>query len=210
MLEDPRQVTALCSIEVDGARATSARARFFRSRSQQQLERLRQRRRGQYRRLRIRRVSPLSRDGLGGSPVHALGRPTSSTLCGSSSEPVSRKAPVRTTSCSIRRAAEKVTPSPGWHIASVRCTTRAIAKSSIQSWSLRTAERSTSSCKTPSTTSSTRKGVVARIDKNSAQLADELRKGTPMIITTLQKFPSVTDEISQLPSRRYELIVART
>jgi type I restriction enzyme R subunit len=50
-------------------------------------------------------------------------------------------------------------------------------------------------------------GVVARIDKNSAQLADELRKGTPIIITTLQKFPFVTEEVSQLPSRRYALIV---
>jgi type I restriction enzyme, R subunit len=50
-------------------------------------------------------------------------------------------------------------------------------------------------------------GVVARIDKNSAQLASELRKGTPIIITTLQKFPFVTDEISQLPARRYALVV---
>lgn len=50
-------------------------------------------------------------------------------------------------------------------------------------------------------------GVIARIDKNSAQLASELRKGTPIIITTLQKFPFVTDEISQLPARRYALVV---
>jgi type I restriction enzyme, R subunit len=50
-------------------------------------------------------------------------------------------------------------------------------------------------------------GVVARIDKNSAQLSDELVKGTPIIITTLQKFPFVTEEIARLPKRRYALIV---
>lgn len=50
-------------------------------------------------------------------------------------------------------------------------------------------------------------GVVARIDKNSAQLADELKQGTPIIITTLQKFPFVADEVGRLPDRRYALIV---
>ena len=50
-------------------------------------------------------------------------------------------------------------------------------------------------------------GVVARIDENSGQLADELKKGTPIIITTLQKFPFVTSKIGELPDRRYALIV---
>jgi type I restriction enzyme R subunit len=50
-------------------------------------------------------------------------------------------------------------------------------------------------------------GVVARIDKDSAQLAKELKAGTPIIITTLQKFQFVTEEISKLPKRRYALIV---
>jgi type I restriction enzyme, R subunit len=50
-------------------------------------------------------------------------------------------------------------------------------------------------------------GVVARIDKNSLQLAAELKKGTPIIITTLQKFQVVVDEIRKLPKKHYALIV---
>ena len=44
-----------------------------------------------------------------------------------------------------------------------------------------------------------KQGVVARIDENSAQLAEALTTGTPIIITTLQKFPFVTEKIGQLP-----------
>jgi type I restriction enzyme R subunit len=52
-----------------------------------------------------------------------------------------------------------------------------------------------------------KEGVVARIDKNSAQLATELENATPIIITTLQKFPFVTDKIGALPGRRYAVII---
>jgi type I restriction enzyme R subunit len=52
-----------------------------------------------------------------------------------------------------------------------------------------------------------RQGVVACIDESSTQLAEELKKGTPIIITTLQKFPFVTEKIGQLPERRYAVIV---
>jgi len=50
-------------------------------------------------------------------------------------------------------------------------------------------------------------GVVDCIDKKSTQLADALTKGTPIVVTTLQKFPYVTDKIGQLPDRRYAVIV---
>ncbi|MEM9914265.1 MAG: type I restriction endonuclease [Planctomycetota bacterium] len=40
-----------------------------------------------------------------------------------------------------------------------------------------------------------KRGVVQKIDENTAQLAEALRGGTPIIITTLQKFPYVTDQI---------------
>ena len=50
-------------------------------------------------------------------------------------------------------------------------------------------------------------GVVARIDEHSDQLAEALKSGTPIIITTLQKFPFVTDKIAGLPSRKYAVIV---
>jgi type I restriction enzyme, R subunit len=52
-----------------------------------------------------------------------------------------------------------------------------------------------------------KQGVVACIDEDSAQLAKELKMGTPIVITTLQKFPFVTEKIGQLPERRYAVIV---
>ena len=51
-------------------------------------------------------------------------------------------------------------------------------------------------------------GVVVRIDQNSQQLADALAgEQARVIITTLQKFPFVTEKIEQLPSRTYAVIV---
>jgi hypothetical protein len=51
-------------------------------------------------------------------------------------------------------------------------------------------------------------GVVMRIDENSQQLADALAgEQARIIITTLQKFPFVTDKIESLPSRCYAVIV---
>ena len=52
-----------------------------------------------------------------------------------------------------------------------------------------------------------KQGVVERIDENSQQLADSLEAATPIVITTLQKFPFVTEKIGQLPKRRYAVIV---
>ncbi len=50
-------------------------------------------------------------------------------------------------------------------------------------------------------------GVVEPIDKNSGQLADALQSGAKIIITTLQKFPFVTEKIGALPDRKYAIIV---
>jgi len=50
-------------------------------------------------------------------------------------------------------------------------------------------------------------GVVQRIDENSQQLAEALEAATPIVITTLQKFPFVTEKIGELPKRRYAVIV---
>jgi type I restriction enzyme, R subunit len=52
-----------------------------------------------------------------------------------------------------------------------------------------------------------KQGVVACIEENSMQLAEELKKGTPIIVTTLQKFPFVTEKIGELPNRRHAVIV---
>lgn len=50
-------------------------------------------------------------------------------------------------------------------------------------------------------------GVVQKIDENSQQLADALKSGTPIIISTLQKFPFLMDKVGALPDRRYAVIV---
>lgn len=50
-------------------------------------------------------------------------------------------------------------------------------------------------------------GVVQKIDKHSSQLAEALTRGSSIIITTLQKFPFVLDQIGDLPKRQYAIIV---
>jgi type I restriction enzyme R subunit len=52
-----------------------------------------------------------------------------------------------------------------------------------------------------------KQGVVQKIDEDSEQLANALKSATPIIITTLQKFPFVTDKVGDLPDRRYAVIV---
>ena len=52
-----------------------------------------------------------------------------------------------------------------------------------------------------------KQGVVEKININSAQLAEALATGTPIVITTLQKFPFVTEKIGELPKRRYAVII---
>jgi type I restriction enzyme R subunit len=52
-----------------------------------------------------------------------------------------------------------------------------------------------------------KQGVVEKIDENSTQLAAALEAGTAIVITTMQKFPFVTEKIGELPKRRYAVIV---
>lgn len=52
-----------------------------------------------------------------------------------------------------------------------------------------------------------KQGVVQKIDEDSAQLADAIKNSTPIIITTLQKFPFVTDKVGELPGRKYAVII---
>lgn len=49
-------------------------------------------------------------------------------------------------------------------------------------------------------------GVVEKIDKDSQQLANALKAGKKIIITTLQKFPFVMTHVEMLPSRTYAVI----
>src|SRR5690606_15198118 len=46
-------------------------------------------------------------------------------------------------------------------------------------------------------------GVVQKIDKDSTQLADAIKAGSNIIITTLQKFPYILTKIGELPNRKY-------
>ena len=50
-------------------------------------------------------------------------------------------------------------------------------------------------------------GVVEKIDKDSQQLAHAIKSGTNIIITTLQKFPFVLDEVAGLEKKNYAVIV---
>jgi type I restriction enzyme R subunit len=52
-----------------------------------------------------------------------------------------------------------------------------------------------------------KQGVVHKIDVSSTQLAEALAKGVPIVVTTLQKFPFVTEKIGDLPKRKYAVIV---
>lgn len=50
-------------------------------------------------------------------------------------------------------------------------------------------------------------GVVAGIEKGSKQLKQELEAGTKIIVTTLQKFPYIEEEITVLPGKRFGIIL---
>ncbi|MCK4819207.1 type I restriction endonuclease subunit R, partial [bacterium] len=52
-----------------------------------------------------------------------------------------------------------------------------------------------------------KQGVVQKIDEDSTQLANALMTGTPIVITTLQKFPFVTEKVGTLPDRQYAVII---
>jgi len=50
-------------------------------------------------------------------------------------------------------------------------------------------------------------GVVLKIDEDSTQLANALGTGAPIVITTLQKFPYVTEKIGELAKKKYAVII---
>jgi type I restriction enzyme R subunit len=50
-------------------------------------------------------------------------------------------------------------------------------------------------------------GVVQKIDQNSDQLAKALNNGTPVIVTTLQKFPFILEKVQGMKDKKFALIV---
>lgn len=51
------------------------------------------------------------------------------------------------------------------------------------------------------------KGVVNPVDVNSSQLKEYLEKGKDIIITTIQKFPQISETINELPGKSFGIIV---
>lgn len=51
------------------------------------------------------------------------------------------------------------------------------------------------------------RGIVENIDETSRQLKSALEDGKTIIVTTLQKFPVIVDEISELPGGRFAVII---
>ncbi len=52
-----------------------------------------------------------------------------------------------------------------------------------------------------------KQGVVQRIDESSEQLAEAIKAGTSIVITTLQKFPFALKHLSEIPNRNYAVII---
>ncbi len=50
-------------------------------------------------------------------------------------------------------------------------------------------------------------GLVAKIEEGSEQLANELEKGTKIIISTIQKFPFILDKLTGTKGRRYAIVI---
>ena len=51
------------------------------------------------------------------------------------------------------------------------------------------------------------RGVVAAIEGKSAQLKEALENRKQIIITTLQKFPQIVDDVENMSDRRFALII---
>ncbi len=50
-------------------------------------------------------------------------------------------------------------------------------------------------------------GVVTKVDQHSSQLAEALNKGRKIIITTLQKFPFILENVKDLSGKRFAVII---
>jgi len=51
------------------------------------------------------------------------------------------------------------------------------------------------------------KGIVEKIEKHSEQLKEALESGSNIVVTTLQKFPYILEEVKDLPERKYAVII---
>ena len=51
------------------------------------------------------------------------------------------------------------------------------------------------------------KGIVDVIDKDSKQLGESLKTGSNIVVTTLHKFPFILEEVRDMPTRKYAVII---
>ncbi|MEN4007109.1 MAG: hypothetical protein PQ964_07125 [Methanobacteriaceae archaeon] len=51
------------------------------------------------------------------------------------------------------------------------------------------------------------KGIVEVIEKDSKQLSEALKTGSNIVVTTLQKFPYILEEVKDMPKRKYAVII---
>ena len=51
------------------------------------------------------------------------------------------------------------------------------------------------------------KGIVEVIEKDSKQLSEALKTGSNIVVTTLQKFPYILEEVRDMPKRKYAVII---
>jgi len=51
------------------------------------------------------------------------------------------------------------------------------------------------------------KGIVEVIEKDSKQLSEALKTGSNIVVTTLQKFPFILEEVRDMPKRKYAVII---
>jgi type I restriction enzyme R subunit len=50
-------------------------------------------------------------------------------------------------------------------------------------------------------------GLVAKIDESSSQLAEEIEKGTKIIISTIQKFPYILEKVAGTQGKKYAIVI---
>ena len=51
------------------------------------------------------------------------------------------------------------------------------------------------------------KGIVDVIEKDAKQLGESLKTGSNIVVTTLHKFPYILEEVSEMPTRKYAVII---
>ena len=51
------------------------------------------------------------------------------------------------------------------------------------------------------------KGIVEKIDKDSEQLKEALKTGSNIVVTTIQKFPYLLEEMGRMPKRKYAVVI---